>query len=131
MNMMRKDTAVISVLILAIGGLLVYLAVDYELKRPRPSTGQERTMPDGTVLVLQKVTFGNEHQFEFDRPGTGLRLVVPLLRGGRAWLRSHGRVPHTAHLDCSFQRVPVRVATVPARIAKRDGARQEPSAYFV
>jgi tetratricopeptide (TPR) repeat protein len=51
-----------------IGAGVVYLAVDYEMKRPVAGPSPEYTMPDGTILTLRKVTFGQQHRFDVDRP---------------------------------------------------------------
>lgn len=76
---LAKGTAIICMLAVAIGSGLIYLAVDYELKRPSAGPIPEYTMPDGSILTLRKATFGKQHQFDVERsvrrfaflPGTG------------------------------------------------------------
>jgi hypothetical protein len=65
---MAKGTAIICMIAVVIGAGLIYVAVDYELKRPSGGPSPEYTMPDGSILTLRKVTFGKQHQIYVDRP---------------------------------------------------------------
>src|SRR5262245_24107363 len=71
--------------ILVIGGialvvgtclLLSGLALFKHFTRPRSLLGRpvlaERLMPDGTLLVLEKITTGITHQYKVEPPPTGL-----------------------------------------------------------
>src|SRR5262245_52091163 len=63
----KRYALAVTCLVIALGAAVVLLAVDYEVNRPTPTEGQECTMPDGTTLVLQTVTFGKNHQFATER----------------------------------------------------------------
>jgi tetratricopeptide (TPR) repeat protein len=63
----KRYALAVTCIVIAIGAAVVLLAVDYEVNRPQPTEGQECTMPDGTTLVLQTVTFGKSHHFSTAR----------------------------------------------------------------
>lgn len=46
-----------------IAACIVYLGIDFERHRATPIAGQEVKMPDGTVLVLEQVSYGKQHAY--------------------------------------------------------------------
>src|SRR5436305_8601217 len=69
------------VVALALGGIHLLRPAG----RPAARGLQERTMPDGTILVLEKVTVGTSHNFEWQRK-----------QSFSDWIKGIGMPRHTA-----------------------------------
>ena len=75
---MHKANVIIAAVVVLIVAAIVYLGVDFELHRATRGAVSQCVMPDGTVLQLQKVTFGKQHEFDYGLPSSGFSLLSRL-----------------------------------------------------